>query len=932
MPRACIILAVLLIVASVGSGIADARSMLNATKPFWQLNATRMLFASQAAKAGWPRIPILARVDLALYDGDSRRYVFVADNFTSLWSASEDALVAGAGDLARDAFVSHARQAAVWPLNGSATWVGTAVGHSQCLDSRTTAGACAGGASPSSLLFVSAGAAVSCVFHGRVGAVVLSCRRLAMTGVMPMYPSSALRGIAISGAPAAAEGAKSAVLVATTYGLVTLQSSSLYGFMSTLMTLYNATGSRVQNANVTWVGCLPESRYRRGGGGRGGAGAGVRGRAAHGPRKLASSSSGHWPNEYLGADCFAATSTQYCISNICPADLFLNIEAASAPNARIVSPHPFERIPGIVDARPTAGVFAPRSGEMFLGNDVCVNSMVASGALSRYGGFHGGLPVGGVLSGAWLNLSHAADAMARLGGGSDDEFAAMEDGVVIFGTKRGAIAKLPAGAESDLEGTWKLLLGGRWLPGGDDAAIQVGMRVARMATGGRSVLAVTDTGLSVIHAAVWRPVDKARYFEDVVAPRHQRSDGLFADVRLTRWGDAASAKPYATANDGLWTAMRCVSEAFRYVASRRTDQAALRNSWTAFGGLELLINVTGVRGLMGRSALRQDTCPGDQWIRSPTMPGWWFYSTASSDEVSGHMAAYATMHELIAVAPQEKARVARLLLDVVGHIVDHGLQLYDWNGKPTHWGHWEPAKLNDSPFWYDDRGVNSLQIMSWLSSAYRISGNVTFASTFESLRDIHGYARSMVNCKVTQPTDINFSDDELTFMAYLPLAFSGRPSAVMQTNPLFQSVASLAESSVTRTWRLVKRGKPGLWAALYAIFQPLFDVDQTRQHWREMDAAAAIIWDNIVTSPTDYVDWPVDNSGRLGAVWNPWDARNGQAHVVLESLYPLDELSMFQWNGDPFRARGGSGVDEASPVGFTFVMYAALAAPMLKLN
>ncbi|KAJ9440010.1 hypothetical protein DIPPA_10961 [Diplonema papillatum] len=56
-------------------------------------------------------------------------------------------------------------------------------------------------------------------------------------------------------------------------------------------------------------------------------------------------------------------------------------------------------------------------------------------------------------------------------------------------------------------------------------------------------------------------------------------------------------------------------------------------------------------------------------------------------------------------------------------------------------------------------------------------------------------------------------------------------------------------------------------------------------------------------------------------------AGNGQPHANLVNLFPLDELSQFNWNGNPFRATQGSGTSEASPVNHLFPYWVAQAAP-----
>ena len=56
-----------------------------------------------------------------------------------------------------------------------------------------------------------------------------------------------------------------------------------------------------------------------------------------------------------------------------------------------------------------------------------------------------------------------------------------------------------------------------------------------------------------------------------------------------------------------------------------------------------------------------------------------------------------------------------------GHIMYNGYKLIDVTGQPTRWGVWSPDQLNLNQSWADERGLNSLQILSFLLSAYHVT-------------------------------------------------------------------------------------------------------------------------------------------------------------------------------------------------------------------
>lgn len=114
----------------------------------------------------------------------------------------------------------------------------------------------------------------------------------------------------------------------------------------------------------------------------------------------------------------------------------------------------------------------------------------------------------------------------------------------------------------------------------------------------------------------------------------------------------------------------------------------------------------------------------------------------SSDEIVGHMFVLPIVHDLVAKTDEERAMARDLMCSNIDYIVDNGFTLVDADGNVTTWGHWcsslafaarvaaappsrhfafrEPEDVNMNYFNYDSRGLNSLQILSWLQSARRL--------------------------------------------------------------------------------------------------------------------------------------------------------------------------------------------------------------------
>jgi hypothetical protein len=592
------------------------------------------------------------------------------------------------------------------------------------------------------------------------------------------------------------------------------------------------------------------------------------------------------PKDYMGGRCFAVSRNVKCDDNICPADLVHVLDAA-------LNAIRYIRVPGVIDAWPQGIAYDPLVDGVHFADSAAVNTLHRNGSLNRVGGLHGGLPQAGLTSadagphGAW------------------------------FGSENGAMARLP-------DGSWKYFYGPRWLPG-PDAAPSDAMYVTSVSVSGATgtTLVVTRTGYSVIALTSWTLHDKAEHLASYM-PLFYRWGLSPATNRLTEWGVAASAVSTENANEGLWTSIYLGSQAFRYAVTG--DATAKKNAWEAFNGMRSLCTVTGIRGLCARELTNHSRPLSEQWYPSPTMEGWYFNGNPSSDEYTGHLHIYPIMHDLVAETAEEKQLVSDLIANLTSHLVDHGLILYDVTGKPTQWGRWDPHTLNDRPHWYDERGLNSMQILGFLSAAYRITGNETYAAVFMDLVDNHGYSENMINLKITQPSDVDFSDDELTFLAYMGLLWSARPSDKMATNRLWERVKDDARVSMQRTYDYVHRERPDLWALMYLM---MFNASDASPGFApSTDEAIADARYCLQTWPTSIIAWPSNNSARLDVQWSPYPNRNGELHMLLATQLPYDEIAFLNWNSDPFRKWAGSAGQVTNP---SFFLYPYWLARWLNL-
>jgi hypothetical protein len=290
--------------------------------------------------------------------------------------------------------------------------------------------------------------------------------------------------------------------------------------------------------------------------------------------------------------------------------------------------------------------------------------------------------------------------------------------------------------------------------------------------------------------------EKASFYENEIERYVKRTPyGYVAEAYLEKPADKSSAHPYDSDNDGLWTAMYGAGECFAYSATR--DQKAHERARKAFEALRFLQKVTQggnpspPKGFVARTirpidwpdpnigrleADRQSQARDALWkVYEPRWPrsgdGKWFWkSDTSSDELDGHYFFYPLYYELCADSDAERERVREVVRDLTDHLIAHDFALVDVDGKPTRWGVYSPSQLNHNPYWWQERGINSMSMLCYLSVAAYMTGDSKYTAAARELIDQHGYAANTTHPKVQHgPGSGNQSDDEMAFMCYYGL-------------------------------------------------------------------------------------------------------------------------------------------------------------------
>ncbi len=394
--------------------------------------------------------------------------------------------------------------------------------------------------------------------------------------------------------------------------------------------------------------------------------------------------------------------------------------------------------------------------------------------------------------------------------------------------------------------------------------------------------------------------DKAKRFEEIIRKRHVWR-GFIRELTLEVSGyPTRGGVLHHNDNDGLWTSLYVAAMSFKYAATQ--DKRTLQWAKESFHALEWLESVTGISGFPARSIVSA----GDpkkfkydgEW-HTDSSRKWEWKGNTSSDEIAGHFFAYSVYYDL-AADEKEKKRVRQVVARIMDHIIDHNWYLTDTDGRPTRWGVWNPEQLNSNlPMngeedidWHEERGLNSLLILSHLKTAYHITGQEKYQQKYLELIEKHGYAENTVRLKITAPPEVvNHSDDELAFCAYYPLL-------KYETDPKLRAIY---HKSLDATWRIERPERNPWWNFTFCAFiGEDCAIDDSIRTLRELS------WEQI--------NWRRENILRKDVRFDP---NSPAGHPQSLEVLPYNEITILRWNGNPYQLdSGGNGEIEGDGVIF----------------
>jgi len=575
----------------------------------------------------------------------------------------------------------------------------------------------------------------------------------------------------------------------------------------------------------------------------------------------------------------------------------------------------FEFVTGLIDAPITSLVYSDGQDQLWIGQQTGITLLSPiimstgrvhwifsrlAGQISNPGSNIGHLPFGNITT---LSVSHSEQADSRVWLGSIH-------GLMRFDSN-----------DTDIN-AWRIFNSARYMPNRDSLVNVTSLAVLSRDS---TAVAVTSKGLAVIRFEMWTLAKKAKYFQDFFnqTGRHDRYN-LVSSCTMSSWGDSRTCVKGPDDNDGLWTSMYLSSQIFRYKVTQ--DPIVKSTAWTHFEALEFLHKVTGIPGYPARTyANRSEFPPGPHWYPSPVYPTLQFKGETSSDEAVGHEYVYPLVHDLLASDDDERQRAYILLFNLTNHILTHDWYLEGVNKSQR--GVWNPIALTTDIGYVDERGLGSLEIVTFLLVTYAYSGDERFLNATQFLIDSYQYDVNMINQRMIAVCQVKFWNDELAYLSYFNIINALSTLSTKQIERAQLVIDNLLEYimiGLNLAHRYKHMDKSPFYNFIYCYVTGQVNQTQhlfTKHRGRlspEFDCNALSkdgIW-YMQRWPLELIDWPQFNSDRLDIELNVPAACDMEPSLRSLKMLPPDERAIGIWNYNVYDLDGGDGFSEIDPTSF----------------
>jgi hypothetical protein len=227
---------------------------------------------------------------------------------------------------------------------------------------------------------------------------------------------------------------------------------------------------------------------------------------------------------------------------------------------------------------------------------------------------------------------------------------------------------------------------------------------------------------------------------------------------------------------------------------------------------------------------------------------------------------------------------------MAAHLLEHHWQLIDLDGKPTRWGRWDPEYFATDEG-RTDRGLQALEILSFMKTAATLTGDAKFAEAYRQLVAM-GYPEYTIRQRTTPPPPENIAhfEDQLALWSYWNLL-------QFETDPQLRSIYRRSHERSCEVIRIEQN--------------PWFNFVYGALTGNDCETEQAV--DHLRAWPLDLVVWSYQNSQRA-------DLRTPPGYVALNGgsrTFPPRETEPLRWDHWLMQADGGTGGrDVAEPSGW----------------
>lgn len=394
----------------------------------------------------------------------------------------------------------------------------------------------------------------------------------------------------------------------------------------------------------------------------------------------------------------------------------------------------------------------------------------------------------------------------------------------------------------------------------------------------------TEAGISHLFYQEMTMAEKAAIYDARILERQTRH-GFVAEPHFERENDFTAFRHFSSDNDGLWTAMYAAGACYEYAVTGSAD--ALKRATVTTEAVLSLVDVTGIKGYFARSFVTKDEpLPEDGfWITKDDGEIIW-KSDTSSDEVVGHFLIYLIAHDLL---PDEalKAKIRRIAGEVAEYIIDNDYYFIDVTGRPTLWGNWNIDYFNGRG--YEDTSLNAAELLTLVKVAAYLTGDERFEREYRKLAIDLGYADLCCTYLARKEETINYSDEELCYLTYLPLI-------LLETDP---ALLKKYKDAMGEWWLNIQRELNPLWTYIYKLINPELDYDMEGCLW------------TLRRLPLDLREFAPGNENRADLIFEEKIDRFKKKQVL--NLLAPDERRIMKWNGNPFNLGGGGNIKKEEP-------------------